>query len=161
MSFGETCRIDLVTAHLSYLESGAAARSVPTSSTRKTESTGVGPLSLIAAVRGVIRENLCAIRDRQAGFMLFLSGHSYMDIIQRGGAIGSQGAFHVNSLPFTLVMTSPDAKPAFSADCLLTRCSKSVRRAKLFQKRSDATLSLRETDANRTPRDFAVGDELI
>src|ERR1700704_5954935 len=71
--FGEACRIDLGDQHTFHiLESGAARAICSEVFDTQPELNWRWSIVAIAAVRGVIRKNLCAIRDRQAGFVLFL-----------------------------------------------------------------------------------------
>jgi len=94
MSSAKLAGSDLGDQHTLYLESGAA-RAICSDIPTRNRINWRRSIVAIAAVRGVIRENLCAIRDRQAGFMLFLRGHRLHDIIPpRWRRSGSQGRFH-------------------------------------------------------------------
>jgi len=93
----------------------------------QTEFNRSWTVLVIAAVRCAVRENLGTIRDRQAGFMFFLIAN-VRDTDAAATAVEAIGLTRSlpvwTGFPFTLVMTSPDCKPAFSAGLpASTRCN--------------------------------------
>jgi len=112
------------------------ARSVP-SLRHATELHRSWPVVVIAAF--AVRSGKILVRSRPSSWLHALSCRECIQMNAIADCCGCDWIHKVASvwtgLPFTLVMTSPDCNPAFSAGLpVSTRCSTIVGRAQLFQK---------------------------